>query len=649
MTSTNEARRALWPIFPVKCEGDDKRPLVAWREESAPRHQWEGAWPKAANAYGIDCGKAGLVVIDEDQTGAVLGWLGYEPETYTVSTGRGRHLYFLADPNAPIHNSAGKVHPGIDVRGVGGYVVGAGSVHGNGTRYEIARDVDVARLPEDVRRLLLDYEASKGRADSGRDQGGGDSDSIVIDLSGYPERFELPEVIKAGHRDDTLFSYACSILARGRLTDDEGIELLTAAYKRCSPPWEGDSAYRSPEAMWSYARDKYGAEAEAVRSESALDQAIAAEAKKSLIQQLGRKRADRRMNEIMAEEFARAASGEATPEEERALVGRFTLRTPDDIRKQETVPDIVAGIIGPPGSINQISGERGSMKTLTTLGIVGAIGCCMDEVYGLPVNSCGSVLYCYLEGAGGLARRLMAWEDHHQRQMENVVFLHDPVDVKRPEDVRALAILARRLDANVIVLDSVAKTGGGKEDMEDFGAYRAGVEALRDATGAAVVMLHNSGYNKGRSRGHTTLVDGVDSAVLLRKMDDSEGGGVKLSDEKSRDSGEVETVRLEFEPCGPVNLATGEFWSGVVVRKDVEDMIGTVLFAHAELARDVLRAIDAHGPDGVPAKPLAAALGMDSTRNLAYKLRPLIEAEVVVDNGRGTTAKRYLRGPRAGD
>src|SRR4029077_4064599 len=59
--------------------------------------------------------------------------------TVEVITARGRHIYFKM-PTTPIRNSAGKVAPGIDVRGDGGYVLAPPSIHPSGKRYEWSVD-----------------------------------------------------------------------------------------------------------------------------------------------------------------------------------------------------------------------------------------------------------------------------------------------------------------------------------------------------------------------------------------------------------------------------------------------------------------------------------------------------------------------------
>lgn len=57
------------------------------------------------------------------------------PTTLTQRTGNGVHYLFHLPPDQPIKNSAKKLAPGLDIRGVGGYIVAAPSVHENGNTY----------------------------------------------------------------------------------------------------------------------------------------------------------------------------------------------------------------------------------------------------------------------------------------------------------------------------------------------------------------------------------------------------------------------------------------------------------------------------------------------------------------------------------
>lgn len=57
------------------------------------------------------------------------------PLTLTQQTGNGRHYLFQLPPGSNIRNSAKKIAPGLDIRGIGGYIVAAPSVHPNGIAY----------------------------------------------------------------------------------------------------------------------------------------------------------------------------------------------------------------------------------------------------------------------------------------------------------------------------------------------------------------------------------------------------------------------------------------------------------------------------------------------------------------------------------
>lgn len=122
-----------WPVFP--CRENDKRPLIekglhaATTDESMIQQLWREN-PRAN--IGVPCG-ANFWVLDIDpRHGGVESLAALEdlhgeiPVTLTAKTPSGGvHYYF--HPTADARNSAGKVGPGIDVRGHGGYVCVEGS------------------------------------------------------------------------------------------------------------------------------------------------------------------------------------------------------------------------------------------------------------------------------------------------------------------------------------------------------------------------------------------------------------------------------------------------------------------------------------------------------------------------------------------
>jgi Bifunctional DNA primase/polymerase, N-terminal len=58
---------------------------------------------------------------------------------------RGWHLFFST--GSPVPCSIGKIAPKVDIRGEGGYVVAAPSIHPGGTIYTIVRELPIAEAP----------------------------------------------------------------------------------------------------------------------------------------------------------------------------------------------------------------------------------------------------------------------------------------------------------------------------------------------------------------------------------------------------------------------------------------------------------------------------------------------------------------------
>ena len=135
-------QRVGWRVFPVRA---DKTPLVKdWPNVSttdeAQIREWWGRWPEAG--IGLATGRgSGVYVVDVDagRDGAA-SWEQLEARhgqrlTMVSSTGGGGWHVFFRTPSVELRNTAGRLAPGIDTRGEGGYVVLPPSPHPSGERY----------------------------------------------------------------------------------------------------------------------------------------------------------------------------------------------------------------------------------------------------------------------------------------------------------------------------------------------------------------------------------------------------------------------------------------------------------------------------------------------------------------------------------
>ena len=125
-----------------------KIPLIPWqkyqsKEVTVDEFEYFTSSARFANCNFAHVTGKEIVVIDADSADAeawVRENLPYTPRT--VATARGRHFYYQANPNFDISNSTDP-EAKIDVRGKGGIVIAAGSVHASGAIYQETIDKGV--------------------------------------------------------------------------------------------------------------------------------------------------------------------------------------------------------------------------------------------------------------------------------------------------------------------------------------------------------------------------------------------------------------------------------------------------------------------------------------------------------------------------
>lgn len=135
------------------CDNPGKCPRVRWADKSTTDTlqivKWWSFWTNAN--IGIDCGKSGLLVFDSDtykQVGDLFDLLTLaDRETVTVITGGGGEHLIYDRESKPYGNSTKSLPTGIDIRGVGGYIVAAPSLHKSGRRYQYETDYGFGEIP----------------------------------------------------------------------------------------------------------------------------------------------------------------------------------------------------------------------------------------------------------------------------------------------------------------------------------------------------------------------------------------------------------------------------------------------------------------------------------------------------------------------
>jgi hypothetical protein len=168
------AKDALARGFKIlACEPKDKAPYAKYSPHAVNSATNDAAialrpWLEGTEAnYGIACGMSNLCVIDCDKglksSNDLLLWMEKNklPPTLVVKSGRdsediGFHIYYLGAVPGTTLELDGVVG---DLKSIGGYVVGPGSLHPSGKKYEIIHDYDLAVLPDSIR----DYAKDKSK------------------------------------------------------------------------------------------------------------------------------------------------------------------------------------------------------------------------------------------------------------------------------------------------------------------------------------------------------------------------------------------------------------------------------------------------------------------------------------------------------
>jgi hypothetical protein len=172
------------------------------------------------------------------------------------------------------------------------------------------------------------------------------------------------------------------------------------------------------------------------------------------------------------------------------------------------------------------------------------------EYRGRAVYS-GAVVYCAFEGQSGYGKRAEAF------RLRNLSAHTDPVPfhlVAMPmnfaAEYRELIVAIRfALGADAkpvaVALDTLNRSLVGSEsDDKDMSTYLRAADAVRDAFGCAVIIVHHCGIDASRPRGHTSLTGAVDAQLAVNR---DGAGNVIVQVELMKDGEEGDKVTCRFE------------------------------------------------------------------------------------------------------
>jgi len=271
-------------LFPLEEEGKTPRDGFHWKARATQDVEFikrmffvpgEMKLLRPCN-LAISCGPSGIIVIDLDVKDAL--WGPKDPAKHGVNNFRalekkygkvktltartasgGLHLFFRN--TAGLGCSTGFLAPGIDTKGIGGYVVAPGSyVVDDKGRYEgpyewVDPSVPIVDLPEWLADLLASTK-HKPRAARGAVEIEDDPRDIEEAKRWLLEDAE--HAVEGSGGDHTTFATAAHLRDQG-CSKETALELMLEHWNdECSPPWDPEELAEKVDNAYRYARNPTG-------------------------------------------------------------------------------------------------------------------------------------------------------------------------------------------------------------------------------------------------------------------------------------------------------------------------------------------------------------------------------------------------------
>ena len=438
-----------------------------------------------------------------------------------VVTGSGGHHYYFRKPADARTLDSLEAFPGIEFKSRGRQVVAAGSVHPSGGRYVWDEfSPDLGDMPDLPPQALASIRRPERPAAGDREAG----ELTPRQLVGALEQLD-PEDFGDHDREWMPLMMACHHATNGE-GRQEFIEWSTQDPKYADDAWIIGNKWDS-------------LHAEAPRGEKP----VTARLLYKLVQEAG----GQVPNPEPEDEFE--VWDEADEPSQPTQRWRFL-----SIDELEALPPprwLVPGVLVE-GSLAAIYGAPESGKSFLAVDMSMAVAGGLDW-HGRPVER-GGVLYIAAEGAPGLGKRVRAWKIEHGAQGQQFEFhlMRDDLNLAAEKDggVRAFAqaVTDELGPLRLIVIDTLNQTAAGADEnsAKDMGRYIASMKRLRDATGAAVVVVHHSGKDVSKGmRGSTALLGAMDTTVEVDR--DKDRRAITVTVQKQKDAERETPMRFTLE------------------------------------------------------------------------------------------------------
>jgi hypothetical protein len=256
---------------------------------------------------------------------------------------------------------------------------------------------------------------------------------------------------------------------------------------------------------------------------------------------------------------------------------RFPLIAFDDVVMSTTSFYLVKDIIPCEGLV-VIYGPPKCGKSFWTFDLLVHLALGWDY-RGLRVKN-GHVVYCALEGQKGFTRRIEAFKrTYPESKGAPFHFTWTPLDLIKDHKALIASIrdqLPKGVAPSVVTIDTLNRSLVGSENApEDMGAYVRAADAIREAFGCVVIVIHHCPHDASRPRGHSSLLGAADVLIFVTR---DEAKNIVATIEHAKDGEEGLTIVSRLVACdlgfddekGPISSCTVEAVGERAIRTEAE-------------------------------------------------------------------------------
>lgn len=250
---------------------------------------------------------------------------------------------------------------------------------------------------------------------------------------------------------------------------------------------------------------------------------------------------------------------EAPPADEPEKPSSFPITRADQIEASEGARDFVEGLLTE-GGASVIYGPSNCGKSFWILDLAAHVATGKAWRHGEIEIDQGAVVYVALEGTHGLRNRIEAMKREGILTPGAPLYVcTSPVSLLDPTHADKLAETVRDaakksdMPCRLVVLDTMARAmaGGDENAGKDMTFAVSSIDAVKQATGAHVAIVHHCGKDEARgARGHSSLRAAVDTEIEVSKPESERITTVRVTKQRDLERGEAMPFSLKVIELG---------------------------------------------------------------------------------------------------